>query len=53
MKMVFTNSKTKAIIDDKHKSLMKPDTKTSFYFTQYSMFDRLKDSQGCKSCGTK
>jgi hypothetical protein len=49
--MVFTNSKINAVLKDK--SIIKPKPETSFYFTHYSMFDRLKDSQGCKTCGRK
>ena len=51
--MVFTDVKTKKILSDTQRPKFRGTNQSSFYFTHYSMFDRVKTRQDCKSCGGK
>lgn len=51
--MVFTDAKTKKVLSEKQRPKFRGTYQSNFLFTHYSMFDRVKTTQSCKSCGGK
>lgn len=53
MNMVFTDAKTKKVLSETQRPKFRGTDQHSFIFAHYSMIDRVKTRQGCKSCGGK
>lgn len=51
--MVFTDAKTKKVLSEKQRPKFRGTDQHSYIFTHYSMFDIVKTTQGCKTCGGK
>jgi hypothetical protein len=53
MKLLFTDAKTKKVLSETQRPKNRGTEQHSFIFKHYSMFDRVKSTQGCKTCGGK
>lgn len=53
MNMVFTDAKTKKVLSETQRPINSGTDQHSFIFKHYSMFDRVKATPGCKTCGGK
>ena len=53
MNMIFTDVKTRKVLSEKQRPKISGTDQHSFIFKHYSMFDRVKSTQGCNTCGGK
>lgn len=51
--MIFTDVKTRKVLSEKQRPIFGGTDKNSFILTHYSMIDRVKTTQDCKTCSGK